>query len=172
VAGVLEPLQAREPAAGDAMSAVAAEARGPATVGPGRSRPAPDGTSAAAGELVMAALDEEQRPPRAVAAARPPATPAEAAGRMVLLAGSESMVRVRSRDGGYVRTRKLAPGERLALPERDDLIVSTDNGGGVELVVDGRSRGLLGQRDEIVRDLPLQTAEQPSGGSPAGLPPG
>lgn len=176
-AGVLQPLQAREPAAApvpaaDAMSAVAAESRDPATVGPERPRgstPAPDAAAATAGEIVVLAALEDDRsaaPARAATPARPVATPTEGEARAVLAGLADSMVRVRSRDGEYVRTRRLAAGERMALPNRDDLILSTDNGAGVELLVDGRSRGPVGQRDEIVRDLALRlptTAARRSG---------
>jgi hypothetical protein len=148
------------------MSAVAAETRGPATVGPEQPR-SPDAAAAAAGELVVLAALEEDRSPRAAAAA--PTGAAVAAERVVLVAVLDSMVRVRSRDGEYVRTRKMATGERLALPNRDDLVLSTDDGGGVELVIDGRSRGLVGQPDEIVRDLVLRALEQqPARGARAG----
>jgi hypothetical protein len=152
------------------MSAVAAETRGPATVGPEQPR-TPAAGAAAAGELVVLAALEEERTPRGAAAPAPTGA-AIVAERVVLVALLDSMVRVRSRDGEYVRTRKLATGERLALPNRDDLVLSTDNGGGVELVIDGRSRGPVGRRDEIVRDLALRALEQePARGARTGAAP-
>jgi cytoskeleton protein RodZ len=80
---------------------------------------------------------------------------AAADGRITLVARASSWVQVRSRGRDFVRTRTLEPGDRLALPNRDDLSLWTGNAGGVELVVDGRSLGVVGAPGQVVRDLGL-----------------
>lgn len=123
------PLTAR-----DSTSAQAAE------------RPSPPAEVSPA--TLLAALDAERaRPGRDLAA------PAE--GRVVLIARDSAWVQIRSASRDYVRTRTLEAGERLVLPDRDDLALWTGNAGGIEVVVEGRSLGLLGETGKVVRDVPL-----------------
>jgi cytoskeleton protein RodZ len=97
---------------------------------------------------LLAALDGERARP-----GRDLGGPAE--GRVVLIARDSAWVQIRSASRDYVRTRTLDPGERLVLPERDDLALWTGNAGGIEVVVEGRSLGLLGETGKVVRDVPL-----------------
>jgi len=76
-------------------------------------------------------------------------------GRIVLVASEPSWIQVRSGDREFVRTKTMEAGERIALPNRDDLALWTGNAGGLEILVDGHSVGPLGQRGRVLRDVPL-----------------
>ena len=76
-------------------------------------------------------------------------------GRLALRARSSSWIQLRSADRTFVRSGILQPGERVGLPGRMDLAISTANAGGVEVLLDEHSLGALGAADEIVRDLPI-----------------
>ncbi len=79
-------------------------------------------------------------------------------GRVVLIARESAWVQIRSSGRDYVRTRTLEPGDRLVLPEREDLALWTGNAGGIEVVVEGRSLGTLGESGKVLRDVPLAPA--------------
>lgn len=117
--------------------------------------PAPDVTSAVAAENAQAA----ELPARLVSLDNGPAPAAAAAidtpARVVLVAREDSWVQLRSPDRTFIRTRTMLPGERFAVPERGDLALWTANAGGIELVLDGRSMGVLGAPGATVRDFPL-----------------
>ncbi len=72
-----------------------------------------------------------------------------------IVARDAGWVQIRSRDGSYVRTRALQPGESYAVPDRDDLLLWVGDAGAVELVVDGRRLGPLGEAGAVIRDYPL-----------------
>jgi cytoskeleton protein RodZ len=120
--------------------------------------PAPDVTSAVAAEseagttVPTQLASPENGPPPPLVAAVPDA---ETAGRVVLVARDNSWVQVRSPDRAFVRTRTLQPGERFVVPERDGLALWTGNAGGIELVVDGQSVGVVGAAGVVVRNLSL-----------------
>jgi cytoskeleton protein RodZ len=149
----IESLSARdgEAAAGpraDASSAVAGEtASPPRAIAPGEAGAAP----APAREL-LAALESD----RVNAAARPSgANAGDPNGRLTLVAAEGAWIQVRSAGRDYVRTRTLAPGERFTLPNRSDLALWTGDAGALEVLVDGQSRGRLGQPGEVVKGVPL-----------------
>ncbi|MCS6778178.1 MAG: DUF4115 domain-containing protein [Geminicoccaceae bacterium] len=79
-------------------------------------------------------------------------------GRVVLVARETAWVQIRSAGRDYVRTRTLEPGERMVMPERDDLALWTGNAGGIEILLDGRSLGPLGETGKVLRDVPLAPA--------------
>jgi cytoskeleton protein RodZ len=76
-------------------------------------------------------------------------------GRILLIARESSWVQVRSRSRDYVRTRTLEAGERLLVPNRNDLSLWTGNAGGLEIQIDGRSVGVLGRRGDVLREVAL-----------------
>lgn len=78
-----------------------------------------------------------------------------AGGGLKIVARESSWVQIRSRDGSYVRTRTLAPGESYTVPERDDLLIWAGDAGAVELSIDGHRLGPLGAPGTVVRDYPL-----------------
>jgi cytoskeleton protein RodZ len=83
-------------------------------------------------------------------AAAPPATP-----RIVLVAREESWIQVRSATRDYVHSVTLQPGDRFVTPDRDDLALWTGNAGGLEVLIDGASRGRLGERGRVIRSVSL-----------------
>lgn len=107
---------------------------------------ASEGPSPAA---LLAALDGERSRTGREAALGP------SEGRVVLIARENAWVQIRSTGRDYVRTRTLEPGDRLVLPERDDLALWTGNAGGIEVVVEGKSLGTLGESGKVLRDVPL-----------------
>jgi cytoskeleton protein RodZ len=135
-------LAAPEERNADAGSAVAAELPDNRPL-----RAAPAGPSPARQQLAL--LDSEQ------VAAPHPAASADGSARLALVATGSSWIQVRSAGKDYVRTRTLEPGERFPLPNRNDLALSTGDAGTLEVVVDGESRGPLGQAGQIVKNLPL-----------------
>ena len=76
-------------------------------------------------------------------------------GRLVLVARANGWIRLSSADQKIVRSGVLAAGDRVVLPDRLDLKLSTGNAGDVEIFLDGRSLGLLGAPGELVRDLAM-----------------
>ena len=76
-------------------------------------------------------------------------------GRLVLVARANGWIRLSSADQKIVRSGVLAAGDRVVLPDRLDLKLSTGNAGDVEILLDGRSLGLLGAPGELVRDLAM-----------------
>lgn len=110
---------------------------------------APEGPSPAA---LLAALDAD----RGRAGRETALGPSE--GRVVLIARESAWVQIRSTGRDYVRTRTLEPGDRLVLPEREDLALWTGNAGGIEVVVEGKSLGTLGETGKVLRDVPLAPA--------------
>jgi cytoskeleton protein RodZ len=149
-------LAAGRPPAGDASSAQAAERlpteglspEPPASEGPSPARQS-EARPASAGAM-LAALEGDR--PDDSARVFGGATDA---GRIQLVARESSWVQVRSRSRDYVRTRTLQSGDRLVLPNRSDLSLWTGNAGGLELMVDGRSIGVIGARGSVVRELAL-----------------
>ena len=95
---------------------------------------------------VLASLDAE---------AQVPAVASTVSGRVVLLARDSSWIQVRSADRAFVRTRTLEPGDRFAMPDRNDLALSTGNAGGLEILLDGQSVGLAGAPGAVVKNLSL-----------------
>jgi cytoskeleton protein RodZ len=83
------------------------------------------------------------------------AVPPPDGNRVILVANEPSWVQVRSSDRVFVKTTTLEAGERLALPDREDLALWTGNAGGLEILLDGASIGSLGARGRVVRDVSL-----------------
>ncbi len=75
--------------------------------------------------------------------------------RLVLRAKANSWVQVRVRSGQVLLSRTLRAGEEWPVPPDPDLLLSTGNAGGTELVVDGVAAPPIGNPGAIRRDLPL-----------------
>ena len=73
----------------------------------------------------------------------------------MIVARDSSWVQIRSPGRDYVRTRTMQPGERFVVPDRTDLALWTGNAGGLEILVDGRSLGQLGETGTVLKNLPL-----------------
>ena len=100
--------------------------------------------------------------PGSAAAATPPAPtpPPDRAGDasstgLALHASADAWVQVRVRNGPVLFSRILHSGETWAIPARTDLLMTTGNAGGTELIKDGVVSSPLGGPGVVRRDLPL-----------------
>ncbi|HTW27436.1 MAG TPA: RodZ domain-containing protein [Acetobacteraceae bacterium] len=154
----------REPAPNAAASgaAVAPSAGdGSATIPP--AAPAqPGGTATAPGTAVASAAalppPRDVSPGQAAAASLPPGA-ADAAGnqgQILLRATADSWVQVRQKSGPVLLSRILRAGDTWTVPaDKPQLLLTTGNAGGTELVVDGVATAPLGSNGAVRRDLPL-----------------
>jgi cytoskeleton protein RodZ len=89
-----------------------------------------------------------------------PAVPQEASAadqpRIVVMATADAWLQVRDRSGGGVLLNKiLHTGETWPVPPRANLVLTTGNAGGTQLVVDGVATPVPGGAGAVRRDLPL-----------------
>lgn len=107
-------------------------------------------------------------PPTQAAAAVPPAAltqPVPQGPRIVLHATADAWVQVRQKQGSVLLNRILRPGEDWPVPaDESDLLLTTGNAGGTELVVDGVASAPLGPSGAVRRDLPLDADLIKNGG--------
>ena len=77
------------------------------------------------------------------------------ASRITLRATETSYLEVRDKSAGSVQprliARELAAGESYAVPDRKGLVLLTGNAGGLQVEVDGRPVGLLGERGKVAK---------------------
>ncbi len=83
----------------------------------------------------------------------PPAPPVST--RVVLHAKSGGWVQVRERQGQVLLNRVLRAGETWPVPMKPQLLLTTSNAGGMELLVDGVAAAPLGALGTMKRDIPL-----------------
>jgi cytoskeleton protein RodZ len=88
-------------------------------------------------------------------AALTPAPPAPDAGRVVLRATADAWILVKDRSGAVLLNRVLKAGETWPVPSRPDLLLTTGNAGGTDILVDGASTPSLGGPGAVRRDMPL-----------------
>ncbi len=95
----------------------------------------------------------------------PPAPDSQAAAvaakpqpHVVLRATADAWVQVRDKSGQVLLNRIMHAGDAWPVPDRPNLLLTTGNAGGTELVVDGVSTGILGNSGAVKRDLPLDAA--------------
>ncbi|HEX6142206.1 MAG TPA: RodZ domain-containing protein [Geminicoccaceae bacterium] len=131
----------------------------PAGAGPD---PAQESDAEAAGDA------DAGQPPAAAAAVEAVLAAAEADGdaivhetvnadaRVIVRALDQSWMQIRSLSGDYLRTRTLEAGDAFLVPNRDDLVLWTGNGGAIEFVVDGERVTPLGPDGSVIRDIPLE----------------
>ena len=84
-----------------------------------------------------------------------------ASSRVSLRATARSWVQVRGPDDSLVLTRMLRPGDIYHVPNRPGLTLHTGNAGGLEVLVDGSSRGRLGGDGEVRRGIVLEPGALP-----------
>lgn len=137
-------------------SALAAEPASPAAARSMAATDAKTGAAAAAAtggsaQALLASLES------GTAAQQQDATTAPASGQadVVLVAHQKSWIQVRSKNHDYVQTTTLEPGDRFAVPNRDDLALWTGNAGGLEVLVNGKSIGVLGAPGGVLHDVRL-----------------
>ena len=122
--------------------------------------PAPTGTASATAEPKTDAPPVPAvSPTSAAAAVNPLPTPASPApddtSRILLRANADAWVQVRDRAGQVLLNRIMHAGETWPVPARPNLLLTTGNAGGTELLVDGAAAPSLGASGFVRRDLPL-----------------
>jgi cytoskeleton protein RodZ len=75
--------------------------------------------------------------------------------RILLRASADAWVQVRDRSGNVLLTRLLHAGDSWEVPAKPNLLLTTGNAGGTDIVVDGVSTPSLGGSGVVRRDLPL-----------------
>jgi cytoskeleton protein RodZ len=105
-------------------------------------------TSAAAAQPPLRAPDD------ASTAGLAPA-PAADAPRILLRANTDSWLLVKDHSGVVLLNRVLKAGESWPAPARTDLLMTTGNAGGTDIVVDGAATPALGGNGAVRRDLAL-----------------
>jgi len=148
------------------------------------SAPSPPPSSPAAEPPVSV----QPAPSAPVAQAQPaPAVPAAAATaavpagtRIAVQVNADAWVQVRQRGGKVLLNRVLRQGEIWPVPDEPNLILTTGNAGGTELIVDGQPAPSLGKPGAVRRDVALDPAaltaqaapaSAPASGPPASTPP-
>jgi cytoskeleton protein RodZ len=132
------------PAAPSAPAALAGTAPGAA---PSAAGPADAATTA---EAVPAAP-----PPIATPTAANAASALPAGTRILLRARTDAWMQVRDRQGQVLLNRVLRPGETWPVPPDRQLLLTTGNAGGTDILVDGVTTASLGNDGAVRRDLPL-----------------
>jgi cytoskeleton protein RodZ len=88
-------------------------------------------------------------------ASDPAVTPANDDAKIVIRARADTWVQIRDKAGQTLLNRVLRPGETYNVPPKQQLLFTTGNAGGVDLVVDGVTAPSLGANGVVRRDLPL-----------------
>lgn len=81
--------------------------------------------------------------------------PAAAESRIVLQAKADAWILVKDRSGAVLLNRVLKSGETWPVPARSDLVMTTGNAGGTEVLVDGTAMPALGGSGVVRRDIAL-----------------
>jgi cytoskeleton protein RodZ len=81
----------------------------------------------------------------------------------VLRASADAWLLVKDRSGTVLLNRVLRTGETWPVPPRSDLLLTTGNAGGTEIIVDGASTSALGASGGVRRDLPLDPGQIKNG---------
>jgi cytoskeleton protein RodZ len=77
------------------------------------------------------------------------------AGRVVLRASADAWIQVKDRTGAVLLNRTLKAGETWAVPPRADLVMTTGNAGGTDILVDGAPTPSLGGSGAVRHDMSL-----------------
>ncbi len=75
--------------------------------------------------------------------------------RLVLRATADAWIQVKDRAGPILLNRILKAGETWAVPGKPNLLLTTGNAGGTEILLDGVAIASLGGSGAVRRDLPL-----------------
>ncbi len=73
----------------------------------------------------------------------------------MLRASAPSWLLVKDKSGAVLLNRVLKPGETWPVPPRADLLLTTGNAGGTDVLLDGVVTASLGGAGVVRRDLPL-----------------
>lgn len=87
--------------------------------------------------------------------AAPPSTPPADASRVVLRVKSDTWIQVREKQGQVLLNRVMRGGETWPVPKGQQVLLTTGNAGGTELLLDGAPMPSLGVVGAVRRDIPL-----------------
>jgi cytoskeleton protein RodZ len=93
--------------------------------------------------------------PVAIAPPAPAPVAAPVSTRLVLHAKAGGWVQVREKQGQVLLNRVMHTGETWPVPMKANLILTTSNAGGMEMLVDGTPAPALGAAGGFVKDVPL-----------------
>ncbi len=99
-----------------------------------------------------------------------PAAPAADESRILLRASADAWLQVKDRSGTILLNRVLKAGETWPVPPQDNLVLTTGNAGGTEIVIDGVTAPSLGGAGAVRRDLPLDPDALKAGKVPTSAP--
>jgi cytoskeleton protein RodZ len=118
--------------------------------------PAPPVAAISPTSAAAAQLPPRPAEPAPVAGLLPTADAAPVdASRILLRASADSWLMVKDRSGVVLLNRVLKTGETWPVPSRTDLLLTTGNAGGTDIVVDGATTPGLGVSGAVRRDLLL-----------------
>jgi len=84
--------------------------------------------------------------------------------RLILKANSNVWVRIEDAKGNVVMTRTMMAGDSYRVPARNGLVVIARDGGLLSYAVDGKNKGSLGRKGEILVGRPLDLKKLASNG--------
>lgn len=93
--------------------------------------------------------------PTSLAPAAVPAAIAVDGGRVLLKFKADSYVQVREKQGAVLLNRVMRSGESWPVPKAPNLVMTTGNSGGTDIVVDGITAAPLGASGAVRRDISL-----------------
>ena len=85
----------------------------------------------------------------------PPAAPAADGGRIQLKFKADSYIQVREKGGPVLLNRVMRAGDAWPVPKQANLVMTTGNAGGTDIVIDGITAASLGASGAVRRDIPL-----------------
>jgi cytoskeleton protein RodZ len=142
------------------LAPLAEQAVPPSAPPPATTAAAPTPATVPTGPMQLVTVDPPPVPsvsPSSAAAAPlpPPVSASTDQPRIVLRANADAWVQVRDRSGPVLLNRILHAGDTWDVPAKANLLLTTGNAGGTDLVVDGVSSPSLGGNGAVRRDLPL-----------------
>ncbi len=140
------------------MVAQAPAAQPAGAVTPSGLQQGPGAADEASTSIAMAAPPVPAISPTQAAAAPAPPTftqPSADQSRIILRASADAWVQVRDRSGTILLNRILHAGDAWEVPPKPNLLLTTGNAGGTDLMVDGTLTPSLGGNGAVRRDVPL-----------------
>jgi cytoskeleton protein RodZ len=152
----LAPRPAPAPAPPVAIAAATVAAPPAVAADPPPAEPPAPGPALSMSSAAAASSSTGMYVPPVVPAPSPAATlPVADETRIVLRARADSWLQVRDRQGQVLLNRVLRAGETWPVPVRPNLLLTTGNAGGTEILVDGTLTPGLGADGAVRRDLSL-----------------
>jgi len=157
----LAPLAERAPSStvSPQVASILPPTSAPPTPAPYVSSPAAGSTAALAAPVPLIATIPVPIPvPVTInpATPAPTAAPPADASRVVLKFKADSYIQVREKQGPVLLNRVMRTGESWPVPKAANLVLTTGNAGGTDIVVDGITAASLGGAGAVRRDIPLE----------------